>query len=80
MSIETKLARAMSELDRRGVLVLQDPDIDTTRVERIGPCWRISRSHEDDPCDVLIWAVRNRADVETEISSWLKCQEHIDSL
>ena len=42
MSIETKLARAMSELDARGVLVLRDFELGTTRVERIGRGWRIS--------------------------------------
>lgn len=78
MSIETKLARAMSELDERGVLVLQDPEIDTTRVKRVGRGWRISRSyHEFD--DDAIWVVSRRADVETEIRSWLKCQEQLDS-
>ena len=79
MSIETKLARAMSELDARGVLVLQDPEIDTTRIERIGRGWRISRSY-NDPDDNAAWVVRHRADVEDEIRSWLKCQEQLDSL
>lgn len=79
MSIETKLAHAMSKLDERGVLVLQDPEIDTTRVERVGRDWRISRSyHEFDWA--AIWLVSRRADVETEIRSWLKCQEQLDSL
>ena len=78
MSIETKLASAMSELNERGVLVLQDPEIDTTRVERVGRSWRISRSyHEFD--DDASWVVSHRADVETEIRSWLKCQEQLDS-
>jgi len=77
MSIETKLARAMSELDERGVLVLQDPEIDTTRVERIGRGWRISRSY-DDPDDNAAWVVSHRVDVETEIRSWLKRQEQLD--
>ena len=79
MSIETKLARAMSTLDNRGVLVLQDPEVDTTRIERIGLSWRISRSYED-PDDNASWVVRHRADVETEIRYWLKRQEQIDSL
>ena len=79
MSIETKLARAMSKLDERGVLVLQDPEVDTTRVERIGSGWRISRSY-DDPDDNAAWVVSHHADVETEIRSWFKRQEQIDSL
>ena len=79
MSIETKLARAMSSLEERGVLVLQDPEVDTTRVERVGRSWRISRSYED-PEDNAAWVVSHRADVETEIRSWLKRQEQIDSL
>lgn len=79
MSIETKLARAMSELDKRGVLVLQDPEIDTTRVERVGRSWRISRSYDILDDDDATWVVGRRADVETEIRSWLKQQEQIDS-
>ena len=79
MSIETKLARAMIALEERGVLVLQDPEVDTTRIERIGRGWRISRSY-DDPDDEASWVVSHRADVETEIRHWLKCQEQIDSL
>ena len=79
MSIETKLARVMSDLDERGVLVLQDPEIDTTRIERVGRGWRISRSY-DDPDDDASWVVNHRADVETEIRSWFKLQEQIDSL
>lgn len=79
MSIETKLARAMSKLDERGVLVLQDPEIDTTRITRVGRNWRISRSY-DDPDDDAAWVVSHRADVEHEIRSWLKRQEQIDSL
>ena len=83
MSIETKLARAMSNLDERGVLVLQDPEIDTTRFERVGRGWRISRSYDDPDDDaswVASWVVNHRADVETEIRSWFKSQEQIDSL
>ena len=79
MSIETKLARAMSKLDERGVLVLQDPEIDTTRITRVGRDWRISRSY-DDPDDDAAWVVSHRADVEHEICSWFKRQEQIDSL
>lgn len=79
MSIETKLARAMIALEERGVLVLQDPEVNTTRIERIGRGWRISRSY-DDPDDEASWVVSHRADVETEIRHWLKCQEQIDSL
>ena len=78
MSIETKLARAMSELDERGVLVLQDPEIDTTRVERVGRSWRISRSY-DILDDDATWVVSRRDEVENEIRSWLKQQEQIDS-
>ena len=79
MSIETKLARVMSNLDERGVLVLQDPEIDTTRIERVGRNWRISRSYDDSDGDAA-WVVSHRADVEHEISSWFKRQEQIDSL
>ena len=79
MSIETKLARVMSDLDERGVLVLQDPEIDTTRFERVGRGWRISRSY-DDPDDNAAWVVSHRADVETEIRSWFKRQEQLDYL
>ena len=79
MSIETKLARAMSELDKRGVLVLQDPEIDTARIERVGRSWRISRSY-DDPDDNAVWVVSHRDELENEIRSWLKQQEQIDSL
>ena len=76
MSIETKLARAMSELDERGVLVLQDPEIDTIRIAQVGRGWHIShRYHEYDD-----YLVTKREQVEKTIRSWLKCQEHIDSL
>ena len=77
MSIETKLARAMSELDESGVLVLRDFELGTTRVERVGRSWRISRSY-NDPDDNEAWVVRHRDEVETEIRSWLKRQEQLD--
>ena len=77
MSIETKLARAMSELDERGVLVLRDFELGTIRVERIGRLWRIIHSY-NDPDDNASWVVRHRADVKTEIRSWLKRQEQLD--
>ena len=79
MSIETKLARAMSKLDERGVLVLQDPEIDTTRIERVGRGWRISCSADGLLAGDATWFISHRADVEHEIRSWLKCQEQIDS-
>ena len=79
MSIETKLARAMSELDESGVLVLRDFELGTTRVERVGRGWRISRSY-DDTLDNEAWVVRHRDELENEIRSWLKCQEQLDSL
>lgn len=79
MSIETKLARAMSKLDERGVLVLKDFEINTTRVERVGRGWRIRRGY-DEFDEAAVWLVSRRADVETEIRSWLKCQEELDSL
>ena len=88
MSIEAKLARAMSELDESGVLVLRDFELGTTRVEvidveRVGRSWRISRISRisrsyNDPDDNAVWVVSHRADVEDEISSWLKCQEQLD--
>ena len=83
MSVETKLARAMSELDESGVLVLRDFELGTTRVERVGRSWRISRISRisrsyNDPDDNAVWVVSHRADVEDEISSWLKCQEQLD--
>ena len=80
MSIETKLARAMSELDESGVLVLRDFELGTTRVERVGRSWRISRRYDILDDDEATWVVSSRADVEDEISSWLKCQEQLDSL
>ena len=80
MSIETKLARAMSELDERGVLVLKDPEIDTTWFERVGRSWRISRRYDILDDDYATWVVSHRADVENEIRSWLKRQEQLDSL
>ena len=80
MSIETKLARAMIGLNERGVLVLQDPEVNTTRVERVGRSWRISRSYDILDDDAATWVVSSRADVENEIRSWLKCQEQLDSL
>jgi len=79
MSIETKLARAMSELDERGVLVLQDPEIDTTRVARAeGGWWSITTEYEDGVYRTRL--VSRRDELEDEIRSWLKCQEQIDSL
>lgn len=79
MSIETKLARAMSELDERGVLVLQDPEIDTTRIARAeGRWWSITTEYEDGVHGTRLVSRRN--ELENEIRSWLKCQEQIDSL
>ena len=80
MSIETKLARAMSELDESGVLVLRDFELGTTRVERVGRSWRISRRYDILDDDYATWVVSSRDDVEDEIRSWLKCQEQLDSL
>ena len=82
MSIETKLARAMSELDKldeRGVLVLQDPEIDTTRLERSeGGWWSITTKYEGGVYRTRL--VSRRDELENEIRSLLKCQEQLDSL
>ena len=78
MSIETKLARAMSNLDERGVLVLQDPEIETTRIAQVGRGWRVTTKFEGEPCGGYL--VTKREQVEKTIRSWLKCQEQIDSL
>ena len=78
MSIETKVARAMSNLDERGVLVLQDPEIDTTRIAQVGRGWRVTMEFEGEPCGDYLMTKREQ--VETAIRSWLKCQEYIDSL
>ena len=84
MSIETKFARAMSELDERGVLVLQDPEIDTTRITRVTRVtrvtrgWKVTTGFEDEPWGDYFMTEREQ--VEKTIRSWLKCQEQIDSL
>ena len=78
MSIETKVARAMSNLDERGVLVLQDPEIDTTRIAQVGRGWKVTMEFEGELCGDYF--LTNREQVETTIRSWLKCQEYIDSL
>ena len=78
MSIETKLARAMINLDERGVLVLQDPEIDTTRITRVEGGWKVTTEFEGEPCGDYL--VTKREEVEKTIRSWLKCQEQIDSL
>ena len=78
MSIETKLARAMINLDERGVLVLQDPEIDTTRIAQVGRGWKVTTEFEGEPCGDYL--VTKREQVATIIRSWLKCQEQIDSL
>ena len=79
MSIETKLARAMIKLDEHGVLVLQDPEIDTTRITRDeGRWWSITTEYEDGVYGTRMVSSRN--ELENEIRSWLKCQEQIDSL
>ena len=78
MSIETKVARAMSNLDERGVLTLQDPEIDTTRIAQVGRGWKVTTEFEGEPCGDYL--VTKREQVETTIRSWLKCQELIDSL
>lgn len=79
MSIETKLARAMSKLDERGVLVLQDPEMDTTRVARAeGRWWAITTEYEGGVYGTRM--VSRRDELEKEIRSWLKYQEQLDSL
>ena len=78
MSLETKLARAMINLDERGVLVLQDPEIDTTRIAQVGRGWKVTTEFEGEPCGDYL--VTKREEVEKTIRSWLKCQEYIDSL
>ena len=78
MSIETKLARAMSELNERGVLVLQDPEVDTTRIARAeGGGWSITAEYGDGVYRTRL--VSRRDELEDEIRSWLKCQEQLDS-
>ena len=78
MSIETKLARAMSALEERGVLVLQDPEVDTTRISRVGRGWKVTTECDGEPCGDYL--VTKRDELERAIRSWLKCQEQIDSL
>ena len=78
MCIETKLARAMIKLDERGVLVLQDPEIDTTRITRAPRGWKVTTEFEGEPCGDYL--VTEREELERAIRSWLKCQEQIDSL
>ena len=79
MSIETKLARAMSELDESGVLVLQDPEIGAGWIERSeGGWWSITAENGDGVYRTR--PVSRRDEIENEIRSWLKCQEQLDSL
>ena len=78
MSIETKLARAMSELDERGVLVLQDPEIDTTRITRVTRGWKLVSEQDGETFGSYLEP--SREDLEKTIRLWLKCQEQIDSL
>ena len=78
MSIETKLARAMSDLEDRGLLILQDPEVDTTRISRVGRGWKVTTEYDGEECGSRLVSVRD--EVETTIRSWLKCQEQIDSL
>lgn len=79
MSIETKLARAMSKLDERGVLVLQAPEMDTTRIARDGGgWWAITNEYEGGVDGPRL--VSRRDELEKEIRSWLKCQEQLASL
>ena len=76
MSIETKLARAMSELDESGALVLRDFELGTTRIERSEGGWWITADYGDGVCITRL--VSRRDELENEISSWLKCQEQLD--
>ena len=79
MSIETKLARAMSKIDELGELVLQDPEMDTTRIARAGGrWWAITTEYEGGVYGTRM--VSRRDELEKEIRSWLKCQEQLDSL
>lgn len=71
----------MSKLDERGVLVLRDPEIDTTRITRVTRVtrgWKVTTEFEGEPCGDYL--VTKREELERAIRYWLKCQEQIDSL
>ena len=78
MSIETKLARAMSGLDARFLNDTATTEIDTTRIERSeGGWWSITAECGDGVYRTQL--VPRRDGIENEIRSWLKCQEQLDS-
>ena len=79
MSIETKLARVMSELDDLDERVVLVQLVDTTLIERSeGGWWSITTKYEGDVYRTRQWLSRD--ELENEIRSLLKCQEQLLSL
>lgn len=80
MSIQGNVYRAMRDLDERGVVVLQDPEINTTKIALWPTGWLINVNEYDDPDDVCVRVETQRANVEETIRSWFKCREQLELL
>ena len=81
MSIQGNVDRAMRDLDERGVVVLQDPEIDTTKIVRQPNGWNVDHlGVEDGQSYSCFYFERSRQRVEETIRSWFKCREQLESL
>jgi len=82
MSIQGNVDRTMRDLDELGLVVLQDPEIDTTKIVRQPNGWNvdITVGEDDDDGYRCFYFERSRQRVEETIRSWFKCREQLESL
>lgn len=82
MSIQGNVDRTMRDLDERGVVVLQDPEIDTTKIVRQPNGWNVNITVGEDDYNGYrcFYFERSRQRVEETIRSWFKCREQLESL
>lgn len=82
MSIQGNVERALRDLDERGVVVLQDPEIDTTKIVRQPNGWNIDITIDENDNDDYhcFYFERSRQRVEETIRSWFIQLAQLESL
>ena len=82
MSIQGNVERALRDLDERGVVVLQDPEIDTTKIVRQPNGWDVDITvvFADGDGYGCFYFERRRQRVEETIRSWFIQLAQLESL
>lgn len=75
--MSAKVQRALDDLARVGVVVLNDPEVYYLRVAVVPTGWTI-HSGEDDYMDSF--HTKRLCEVERELEQWFKIEAQIDSL